>query len=146
MLWSPTVFFTGSGGKWNFYIFFYVFLSSLLMQCRGGRNWVVWFTYCLLRVYLCVFVGDLNVVSTLLSNFFLASYSLINFSCFHASLIKSPGWRPSFKVRSGHCIIYFFYFNLFFTLNQYPLNVKKEWKIKLKKIQAILSKSIMEIV
>ncbi|MPC31596.1 Solute carrier family 12 member 2 [Portunus trituberculatus] len=41
--------------------------------------------------------GDLNVVSTLLSNFFLASYSLINFSCFHASLIKSPGWRPSFK-------------------------------------------------
>lgn len=42
--------------------------------------------------------GDLNIVSTLLSNFFLASYSLINFSCFHASLIKSPGWRPSFKV------------------------------------------------
>ncbi|XP_042219096.1 bumetanide-sensitive sodium-(potassium)-chloride cotransporter-like [Homarus americanus] len=46
----------------------------------------------------CIMIGDLNVVSTLLSNFFLASYSLINFSCFHASLIKSPGWRPGFKV------------------------------------------------
>ncbi|KAK8389721.1 hypothetical protein O3P69_009012 [Scylla paramamosain] len=47
--------------------------------------------------FVCIMIGDLNVVSTLLSNFFLASYSLINFSCFHASLIKSPGWRPSFK-------------------------------------------------
>ncbi|XP_066989480.1 bumetanide-sensitive sodium-(potassium)-chloride cotransporter-like isoform X3 [Macrobrachium rosenbergii] len=45
----------------------------------------------------CIMIGDLNVVGTLLSNFFLASYSLINFSCFHASLIKSPGWRPGFK-------------------------------------------------
>uniref|UniRef100_A0A6A7FYV2 Na+/K+/2Cl-cotransporter protein n=1 Tax=Hirondellea gigas TaxID=1518452 RepID=A0A6A7FYV2_9CRUS len=44
----------------------------------------------------CIMIGDLNLVSTLLSNFFLASYSLINFSCFHASLIKSPGWRPAF--------------------------------------------------
>ncbi|XP_018008645.2 bumetanide-sensitive sodium-(potassium)-chloride cotransporter [Hyalella azteca] len=46
----------------------------------------------------CIMIGELNAVSTLLSNFFLASYSLINFSCFHASLIKSPGWRPAFKV------------------------------------------------
>ena len=45
-----------------------------------------------------LFSGDLNLVSTLLSNFFLASYCLINLSCFHASLVKSPGWRPSFKV------------------------------------------------
>ncbi|KAK8750030.1 hypothetical protein OTU49_015196 [Cherax quadricarinatus] len=48
----------------------------------------------------CIIIGDLNLVSTLLSNFFLASYSLINFSCFHASLIKSPGWRPGFKYYS----------------------------------------------
>ncbi|XP_069156705.1 bumetanide-sensitive sodium-(potassium)-chloride cotransporter isoform X3 [Procambarus clarkii] len=48
----------------------------------------------------CILIGDLNVVSTLLSNFFLASYSLINFSCFHASLIKSPGWRPGFTYYS----------------------------------------------
>jgi hypothetical protein len=34
----------------------------------------------------------------LLSNFFLAAYALINFSVFHASISKSPGWRPAFKV------------------------------------------------
>ncbi|KAK7065462.1 hypothetical protein SK128_010049, partial [Halocaridina rubra] len=47
--------------------------------------------------FACIMIGDLNLVSTLLSNFFLASYCLINISCFHATLIKSPGWRPSFK-------------------------------------------------
>ncbi|KAF2355245.1 Amino acid permease/ SLC12A domain, partial [Trinorchestia longiramus] len=51
--------------------------------------------YCLVFVlsFLCIMIGNLNAVSTVLSNFFLASYSLINFSCFHASLVKSPGWR-----------------------------------------------------
>ena len=36
-------------------------------------------------------------MSALLSNFFVAAYALINFSVFHASITKSPGWRPSFK-------------------------------------------------
>ena len=45
----------------------------------------------------CVLIGDLNVVSGLLSNFFVAAYALINFSVFHASVLNSPGWRPSFK-------------------------------------------------
>ena len=45
----------------------------------------------------CILIGDLNIVSGLLSNFFIASYGLINFSSFHASITKSPGWRPSFK-------------------------------------------------
>ena len=38
------------------------------------------------------------MVSTLLSNFFVCAYALIDFSVFHASVTKSPGWRPSFKV------------------------------------------------
>ncbi|XP_041465000.1 solute carrier family 12 member 3-like [Lytechinus variegatus] len=42
-------------------------------------------------------IGDLNTIAPLISNFFLASYALINFSCFSASLAKSPGWRPAFK-------------------------------------------------
>lgn len=25
------------------------------------------------------------------------AYCLINFSCFHATIMKSPGWRPAFK-------------------------------------------------
>ena len=53
------------------------------------------FVFCLALI--CILIGDLNVVSSLLSNFFVASYALINFSSFHASITKSPGWRPSFK-------------------------------------------------
>ena len=45
----------------------------------------------------CILVGDLNIISSLLSNFFVAVYALVNFSVFHASITKSPGWRPSFK-------------------------------------------------
>ena len=30
----------------------------------------------------------------------MAAYCLINFSVFHASITKSPGWRPSFKYYS----------------------------------------------
>ena len=50
-----------------------------------------------LLALICVLVGDLDVVSSLLSNFFVAAYALINFSVFHASILNSPGWRPSFK-------------------------------------------------
>jgi solute carrier family 12 sodium/potassium/chloride transporter 2 len=46
---------------------------------------------------ICILIGDLNVVSSLLSNFFVAAYALINFSVFHSSVTKSPGWRPAFK-------------------------------------------------
>ena len=46
---------------------------------------------------ICILIGDLDVVAGLQSNFFVAAYALINFSVFHASVTKSPGWRPSFK-------------------------------------------------
>nr|XP_023701051.1 solute carrier family 12 member 2 isoform X1 [Paramormyrops kingsleyae] len=42
-------------------------------------------------------IAKLNAIAPIISNFFLASYALINFSVFHASLANSPGWRPSFK-------------------------------------------------
>ena len=45
----------------------------------------------------CIIIGDLNKVSSLLSNFFVATYAVINYAVFHASINKSPGWRPSFK-------------------------------------------------
>ncbi|OXB79944.1 UNVERIFIED_CONTAM: hypothetical protein H355_009759 [Colinus virginianus] len=43
------------------------------------------------------FSAELNTIAPIISNFFLASYALINFSCFHASYAKSPGWRPAFR-------------------------------------------------
>ncbi|XP_031440611.1 solute carrier family 12 member 3-like [Clupea harengus] len=44
-----------------------------------------------------ILIGSLDVIAPLISNFFLCSYALINFSCFHASITNSPGWRPSFR-------------------------------------------------
>eukprot|EP00127_Corallochytrium_limacisporum_P002549 Clim_evm106s128 gene=Clim_evmTU106s128 len=42
-------------------------------------------------------IGSLNSIAPILSNFFLMSYALINYSCFVASLSNAPGFRPSFK-------------------------------------------------
>lgn len=55
--------------------------------------------YCLAFVIAlgCVAIGELNAIAPIISNFFLAAYCLINFSCFHATFARSPGFRPSFK-------------------------------------------------
>ncbi|CAG9772962.1 unnamed protein product [Ceutorhynchus assimilis] len=42
-------------------------------------------------------IGELNAIAPLISNFYLASYALINFCTFHAGLVKPLGWRPTFK-------------------------------------------------
>jgi len=42
-------------------------------------------------------VASLNAVGIIASNFFLAAYALMNLSCFHSAITKSPGWRPAFK-------------------------------------------------
>uniref|UniRef100_A0A8C9WB49 Solute carrier family 12 member 3 n=1 Tax=Scleropages formosus TaxID=113540 RepID=A0A8C9WB49_SCLFO len=47
-----------------------------------------------------ILIAELNTIAPIISNFFLCSYALINFSCFHASVTNSPGWRPSFRYYS----------------------------------------------
>ncbi|XP_059187816.1 solute carrier family 12 member 3 [Centropristis striata] len=47
-----------------------------------------------------ILIAELNSIAPIISNFFLCSYALINFSCFHASVTNSPGWRPSFRFYS----------------------------------------------
>ncbi|OXU26603.1 hypothetical protein TSAR_006261, partial [Trichomalopsis sarcophagae] len=44
-----------------------------------------------------VLIANLNAVAPLISNFYLASYALINFCTFHAALVRPLGWRPTFK-------------------------------------------------
>ncbi|XP_075948584.1 solute carrier family 12 member 10, tandem duplicate 1 isoform X2 [Anarhichas minor] len=58
------------------------------------------YVLCYLIAVAFVLIAELNTIAALISNFFLCSYSLINFSCFYASITNSPGWRPSFHYYS----------------------------------------------
>ncbi|XP_055642655.1 bumetanide-sensitive sodium-(potassium)-chloride cotransporter-like isoform X2 [Toxorhynchites rutilus septentrionalis] len=44
-----------------------------------------------------VLIANINAIAPLISNFYLASYALINFCTFHAAIVKPLGWRPSFR-------------------------------------------------
>ncbi|KAJ2938440.1 hypothetical protein O0L34_g12880 [Tuta absoluta] len=46
-------------------------------------------------------IADLNTIAPLISNFYLASYALINFCTFHAALVRPLGWRPTFRYYNG---------------------------------------------
>lgn len=42
-------------------------------------------------------IADLNMIAPLITNFYLASYALINFCTFHAAFFKPISWRPRFR-------------------------------------------------
>ncbi|XP_052869377.1 bumetanide-sensitive sodium-(potassium)-chloride cotransporter-like [Anopheles cruzii] len=42
-------------------------------------------------------LAKLNLLAPLISNFYLASYALINFCTFHAATVSPIGWRPTFR-------------------------------------------------
>lgn len=54
----------------------------------------VFCSFILRRGFASFLAAELNIIAPIISNFFLASYALINFSVFHASLANSPGKRP----------------------------------------------------
>ncbi|KAL1379867.1 hypothetical protein pipiens_003705 [Culex pipiens pipiens] len=71
-----------------------------------------------------VLIADINAIAPLISNFYLASYALINFCTFHAATVKPLGWRPTFRfyhpwislLGSIMCIVIMFQLNYMFTI------------------------------
>ncbi|XP_029023673.1 solute carrier family 12 member 3-like isoform X2 [Betta splendens] len=61
-------------------------------------------TYIICVAFICI--AQLDIIAALISNFFLCSYALINFTCFHAKITNSPGWRPTFKYYNNLICIY----------------------------------------
>ncbi|XP_069562016.1 solute carrier family 12 member 2-like [Brachyistius frenatus] len=79
--------------KDNIYPGLSVFAKGYGKNNEPLRGYVL--TFCIGLAF--ILIAELNIIAPIISNFFLASYALINFSVFHASLAGSPGWRPSFK-------------------------------------------------
>ncbi|XP_040897452.1 solute carrier family 12 member 2-like [Toxotes jaculatrix] len=79
--------------KDNIYPGLSVFAKGYGKNNEPLRGYVL--TFCIGLAF--ILIAELNIIAPIISNFFLASYALINFSVFHASLANSPGWRPSFK-------------------------------------------------
>jgi len=52
-----------------------------------------------------ILAGDLNVIASVLSMFFLTTYGLLNLSAGFGRLINSPSWRPSFRLHWGFSFI-----------------------------------------
>uniref|UniRef100_A0A8C5Q1H3 Solute carrier family 12 member 1 n=1 Tax=Leptobrachium leishanense TaxID=445787 RepID=A0A8C5Q1H3_9ANUR len=79
--------------KDNIYTALYFFAKGHGKNNEPIRGYVLTFVIAMAFIL----IAELNTIAPIISNFFLASYALINFSCFHASYAKSPGWRPGFK-------------------------------------------------
>lgn len=81
---------------------------DVLSKVDGGHiyehDYVVLITYsvlnfsCLWCLWLFRKIADLNALAALISNMFMTVYALLNFSAFHASLVRPPSWRPTFRV------------------------------------------------
>lgn len=77
----------------------------------------------LVLALIAVSVGDLNIIAPILSMFFLTTYGMLNLSAGTERLLKSPSFRPTFKVHWSFsllgaigCIMVMFLINIYATL------------------------------
>eukprot|EP01083_Nonionella_stella_P005100 14832_1 len=80
-----------------------------------------------LVLFICFFLilpGDINVIAPMVTNFFLITYALVNYSVFAWDISKSPGWRPTFKYYSP-------YLSLFATFQSVVLMFMIDWVMAL---------------
>ena len=47
--------------------------------------------------FVAILIGNINFIAPIITNFFLITYAVMNYSTFTWSLTRSPGWRPTFK-------------------------------------------------
>ena len=52
--------------------------------------------------------GNLNFITPIITMFFLMMYATVNFSCFLLTLLRAPGWRPTFRYFSWHTALFGF--------------------------------------
>jgi amino acid transporter len=75
---------------------------KLLSKGRGEQNEPIRATVLtFILVAGVLWVGELNTIAPVLTMFFLITYGSINFISFIESLIKRPGFRPTFRVHWG---------------------------------------------
>lgn len=95
--------FSGQEGKEPVRGYLLTFIIAIAFILIGQFTYKLSIFYTLQSIKLFIislnFPGELNAIAPLISNFFLAAYTLVNFSTFHASFTKPIGWRPTFKVR-----------------------------------------------
>ncbi|XP_065092680.1 bumetanide-sensitive sodium-(potassium)-chloride cotransporter-like isoform X2 [Ochlerotatus camptorhynchus] len=100
---------------------------GLIFFSKGyGKNAEPYRGYVLVFIVsvLFVLIADINAIAPLISNFYLASYALINFCTFHAATVKALGWRPTFRfyhpwislIGSILCIVIMFQLDYTFTI------------------------------
>ena len=94
--------FSGEEGKEPVRGYLLTFLIAVSFILIGKENYSklgVWGLFKNVNFTFNLFSGELNAIAPLISNFFLAAYTLVNFSTFHASFTKPIGWRPTFRVK-----------------------------------------------
>uniref|UniRef100_A0AAF5D1W6 Solute carrier family 12 member 3 n=1 Tax=Strongyloides stercoralis TaxID=6248 RepID=A0AAF5D1W6_STRER len=71
---------------------------SIFGKGRGPTNepypayFLTFFLTCCINL-----IGDLNAISEIITNFFLAAFAITNFACFDSTASHAPGFRPGFK-------------------------------------------------